>query len=80
MFSPWRKKGVAFILEKHNTTLEDLGVEPCTLFYRRDAEDMPLYPRKSETQEAIDQARRVSKKLLDNYVAKFMFKFEPRRS
>ena len=72
------KKGVAFILEKHNTNLEELGVEPCTLFYRRDAEDMPLYPRKSETPEAIDQARRVSKKLLDNYIAKFLFKFEPR--
>jgi len=72
------KKGVAFILEKHNTTLEELGVEPCTLVYRRDAEDMPLYPRKSEAPEAIAQARRVSKKLLDNYQAKFMFKFEPR--
>lgn len=72
------KKGVAFILEKHNTSLEELGIEPCTLFYRRDAEDMPLYPRKSETPEAIAQARRVSKKLLDNYIAKFLFKFEPR--
>ena len=72
------KKGVAFILDKHNTSLKELGVEPCTLFYRRDAEDMPLYPRKSETPEAIDQARRVSKKLLDNYIAKFLFKFEPR--
>lgn len=72
------KKGIAKILEQHETSLEELGVEPCTLFYRRDAEDMPLYPRKKATPEGIDQARRVSKKLLDNYTAKYLFKFEGR--
>ena len=72
------KRGIAKVLEEHNTNLEELGVEPCTLFYRRDAEDMPLYPRKKDTPEGIEQARRVSKKLLDNYVAKYLFKFEGR--
>lgn len=72
------KKGVNKILEQHETSLEELGVEPCTLFYRRDAEDMPLYPRKNSTPEGEEQARRVSKKLLDNYRAKYLFKFEPR--
>ena len=69
------KKGIAKILAEHGTSLEALGVEPCTLYYRRDAEDMPLYPRKKDTPEGIEQARRVSKKLLDNYVAKYLFKF-----
>jgi ferredoxin--NADP+ reductase len=72
------KKGITKTLEQYETSLEELGVEPCTLFYRRDAEDMPLYPRKKETPEGIEQARRVSKKLLDNYVAKYLFKFEGR--
>ncbi len=72
------KKGIAATLEEHNTSLEELGVEPCTLIYRRDAEDMPLYPRKKQTPEGIAQARKVSKKLLDNYLAKYMFKFIPR--
>ena len=72
------RKGIAKTLEQYETSLEELGVEPCTLFYRRDAEDMPLYPRKKETPEGIAQARRVSRKLLDNYVAKYMFKFEGR--
>ena len=72
------KKGIAAILEEYNTSLKALGVEPCTLFYRRDAEDMPLYPRKKNTPEAIAQARRVAKKLLDNCLAKYMFKFKGR--
>jgi NADPH-dependent glutamate synthase beta subunit-like oxidoreductase len=72
------KKGLATVLEENNTSLAALGVEPCTLFYRRDAEDMPLYPRKTNTPEGAAQARRVSRKLLDNYRAKYMFNFEPR--
>ena len=72
------KRGIAKVLEENNTNLEELGVEPCTLFYRRDAEDMPLYPRKKDTPDGIEQARRVSRRLLDNYVAKFLFKFEGR--
>ena len=39
---------------------------------------MPLYPRKKDTPEGIEQARKVSKKLLDNYVAKYLFRFQPR--
>ena len=72
------RSGITKVLEEHNTNLEELGVEPCTLFYRRDAEDMPLYPRKKYTVEGIEQARRVSRKLLDNYEAKYLFKFEGR--
>lgn len=72
------KQGPAKVLEDNATSLEELQVEPCTLFYRRDAEDMPLYPRKKETPEGIEQARRVSKKLLNNYLQKYLFKFEER--
>ena len=72
------KKGLAAILQENNTSLEELGIEPCTLFYRRDAEDMPLYPRKKDTPEGIEQARKVSKKLLDNYADKYLFNFQPR--
>jgi hypothetical protein len=72
------KQGPAKILDTYNTSLQEMGIEPCTLFYRRDAEDMPLYPRKKDTPEGIEQARKVSKKLLDNYAAKYLFNFEPR--
>jgi NADPH-dependent glutamate synthase beta subunit-like oxidoreductase len=72
------KKGIAAILEKHGTSIEELRIEPCTLFYRRDGENMPLYPQRNNTPDGVQQARRVSKKLLDNYMAKYLFKFEPR--
>jgi len=36
--------GIHRVLEKHNLTLEDLGISGCTLFYRRRAIDMPLSP------------------------------------
>lgn len=71
------KKGVAAILENHNTSLEALGIVPCTLFYRRNAGDMPLYPRKTESPEGREKARAVSEKLLNNYKNKFLFNFEP---
>ena len=71
------KKGVASILEANNTSLEELGIIPCTLFYRRAAEDMPLYPRKDGTTEGIAKAKTVSRKLLTNYQTKFLFNFEP---
>lgn len=72
------KKGIAAILEQYKTNLEELEVEPCILFYRRDAEDMPLYPRKKNTPESNAQARRVARKLLDNCQAKYLFKFAGR--
>ena len=71
------KKGIAAILEANDTSLEQLGLEGCTLFYRRKAEDMPLYPRKGDTPEGQEKARRVSDKLLTNYKNKFLFTFEP---
>lgn len=72
------KAGVAKVLAEHNTSLAKLNIKACTLFYRRDAKDMPLYERKDNTPEKISQARRVSKKLLDNYLTKYQFNFEPR--
>ena len=70
------KKGVAQVLEAHNTSLEALGLKGCTLFYRREAEDMPLYPRRDNSAESAEKARTVSKKLLNNYRSKFLFNFE----
>jgi ferredoxin--NADP+ reductase len=72
------KRGPNKILEEHQTSLEELNIDPCTLFYRRDAADMPLYPRKKDTPEGIAQARKVSQRLLENYAEKYLFKFEPR--
>jgi len=71
-------KGIPKILAAHGLTFEDLGLEGCTLFYRRAGEDMPLV----EIPEGADEAR-VAKtrnsrgKLLSKAMEKYCFEFEP---
>jgi ferredoxin--NADP+ reductase len=71
------KKGVREILELHQTTLEELGVEPGYLVYRRAAEDMPLAQPSDDSPEKVAKARETSKNLIEKYVEKFMFHFVP---
>ncbi len=74
----FEKKGVAKILEENDSSLDDLGLRGCTLFYRKRIKDMPLYPRKGDSPEDIEKAQRVTEKLLLNYQSKYLFKFEGR--
>ena len=74
----FEKKGIAQILEDNSTSLSELGVKGCSLFYRRNAEDMPLYPRKGDSPEDLPKAKQVTEKLLKNYQNKYLFQFEPR--
>jgi NADPH-dependent glutamate synthase beta subunit-like oxidoreductase len=71
------KKGIKEILELHNTTLEEIGVEPGYLVYRRSAEDMPLAQPSDDTPEKNAKARETSKNLIEKYVDKFLFHFVP---
>ena len=71
-------KGAPKMLAKHGLAWEDLGLEGCTIYYRRDAESMPL----AEIPEGADEKRiakvRASRrKLLDKAMAKYRFKLEP---
>jgi hypothetical protein len=72
-------KGIPKILAAHDLSWEDLGLEGCTLFYRRRVEDMPLV----EIPEGADAARekkvRASRtKLLEKAKQKYCFKMETR--
>lgn len=69
------KKGIDAVLAEYNTNLEALEIEPPTLIYRRNAEDMPLKSPIDDTLENIEKAKAVSKKLLEKYVEKYLFKF-----
>jgi len=71
------KKGVRKTLAEHQTSLKELGLKGASLFYRRNAEDMPLKPTKTNEEEDLLRAKRVSKKLLETYRDKFLFQFEP---
>jgi NADPH-dependent glutamate synthase beta subunit-like oxidoreductase len=71
-------KGIPKILQGHGLTWEDLGLEGCTIYYRRDAESMPL----AEIPEGADEKRAAKvraarRKLLDKAMLKFRFKLEP---
>lgn len=73
-------KTIATVLEEHNLTLADLGLQGCTLFYRRRVQDMPLAEippdATPERREKVYQAR---KKILGNFQRKYLFKFQERR-
>jgi ferredoxin--NADP+ reductase len=69
--------GINKVLEKHNLTLDDLGVKGCTLYYRRRAIDMPLSPMPTDTPEHLEKAQMVRQKILDNFQRKYLFKFVP---
>jgi NADPH-dependent glutamate synthase beta subunit-like oxidoreductase len=67
--------GINKILEKHQLSLDDLGLKGCSLFYRRRAIDMPLSPLPTDTPEQLVKAQAVRQKILDNYQRKYLFKF-----
>jgi hypothetical protein len=70
-------KGCDKILAEHILSLESLGVTPCTLFYRRRVEDMPLASFKEGAMEPEkEKTRQVRAKILDNAMRKYLFKFQ----
>jgi len=71
-------KGIPKTLERHGLAFEDLGLECCTLFYRRSEADMPLM----EMPDGADEKRREKvyagrKKMLAKAMEKYRFRFEP---
>jgi NADPH-dependent glutamate synthase beta subunit-like oxidoreductase len=71
-------KGIPKILERHGLAFEDLGLEGCTLFYRRSDEDMPLMEMPDGADEKRQEKVRAGrKKMLAKAMDKYRFKFEP---
>ena len=71
-------KGIPKILAGHGLRFEDLGLEGCTLFYRRSEQDMPLM----EMPDDADDRRREKVlagrvKMLAKAMEKYRFRFEP---
>ena len=71
-------KGIPKFLSTHDLEYEDLGIEGCTIFYRRNIDDMPL----AEIPEGADEARAAKvrqsrRRLLDKAMNKFRFRMEP---
>jgi len=67
-------KGIPKVLENHGLRLEDLGLERCTLFYRRRVDDMPLVAMPDDaTPERAEKVRKSRATLLDKAMRKFGF-------
>ena len=72
------KKGIPKILAQLGVEWDELGIEGCTLYYRRTAQDMPLMPLDDNpSEEKLAKARLVREKLLNNFLKKYLFRFEP---
>ncbi len=72
------KKGIPKALQQLGLSFEELGLKGCTLYYRRRAQDMPLIPMdENVTPEKLQKAKVVREKLLANFLAKYLFRFEP---
>ncbi|PJA22080.1 MAG: hypothetical protein COX62_00790 [Deltaproteobacteria bacterium CG_4_10_14_0_2_um_filter_43_8] len=69
------RKGCDKILAENNLTFEELDVKPCTLFYRRSEQDMPLVAFKdSASEEEKEKTYKTRKVLLDRACKRYYFK------
>ncbi|MBI4230517.1 MAG: hypothetical protein HY608_06750 [Planctomycetes bacterium] len=70
-------EGPSATLRRHGLTLESLGVKPCTLYYRRRLQDMPLASYKDGADEASRRKTEETRaKLLNNAKESSLFRFQ----
>jgi NADPH-dependent glutamate synthase beta subunit-like oxidoreductase len=70
-------KGLPKVLAAHGLRFEDLGLEGCTLFYRRRVEDMPLVEApENSTPERMEKVRKARARVLEKAMEKYRFRFD----
>ncbi|MFW2387274.1 MAG: hypothetical protein ACN4G0_03000 [Polyangiales bacterium] len=69
-------KGIPRVLEMHGLSAEELGVDGCTLYYRRRKEDMPLASADNPSPEQLAKLQRARAKIMDRVIRKYFVKFE----
>jgi len=68
--------GIPKVLDKHGLKVEDLGIQGCTLYYRRSKREMPLASPKNNTPEEQEKTANVREKVMDNVMRKNLVRFE----
>ncbi len=68
-------KGIGETVEALGLTVAELGIEGCTLYYRRRKEDMPLASAASDDPKAIAKAENARVKIMDRVQRKYLVKF-----
>jgi NADPH-dependent glutamate synthase beta subunit-like oxidoreductase len=69
-------KGIPRTLDAAGISAEELGVEGCTLYYRRRKEDMPLASADDPTPEQLAKLQKARVKIMDRVIRKYFVKFE----
>ena len=68
-------KGIPKVLTRHDLSWEELGIQGCTLFYRRRAEDMPLVSVPEGANEAQrTKVERSRARVLEKAMSKYLFR------
>ncbi len=74
-------KGIPATLKTHGLEWGDLGVEGCTLYYRRRPQDMPLIELpKGANDKVREKIAKSRQRVLDKAREKYLFKLEPQLS
>ncbi|MBC7171323.1 MAG: hypothetical protein H5U40_02790 [Polyangiaceae bacterium] len=68
-------RGIAETVESLGLSLEELGIEGCTLYYRRRKEDMPLASASSDDPKAVAKAEAARVKIMDRVQRKYLVRF-----
>ena len=74
------RTGIGKSLDALGLRLSDLGLQGCTLIYRRRVEDMPLLEiPEGATPAQAEKARATRRRLLENFRDKYLFAFHDQR-
>ncbi|MDB4286081.1 FAD-dependent oxidoreductase [bacterium] len=70
-------RSIAKKLDELGLTLKDLGINGCTIFYRRRIKDMPLSPINTDSPEMLTKAEGIREKIFNHYQSKYLFHVKP---
>lgn len=69
--------GIEATLSAHGLTQEELGVEGCTLFYRRRMADMPVATATNPSPAELEKLETVRVRIVEKVMRKYLVRFEP---
>jgi len=69
-------KGIPAVVEKHGLTVEELGIEGATLFYRRSMQDMPLASADDDSPAKLAKIQAARVKIMERVMRKYCVHFE----
>ena len=70
-------KGIGPTLAAHGIGRDELGIEGCTIYYRRRVQDMPIAFARDDSPEQLARVQKVRQRMVDILAEKFLVKIEP---